>query len=73
MQARSEAVRVGNHTAQVNPSSLPTAEARPRFKLIKLEERIAPGGGIIAPTGNTNGIYTPSGLKICTTPQPTHL
>jgi hypothetical protein len=68
MQARSETVPVGNGTAQVSPSNPPARDRSPRFKLIKLEERIAPGG--IAPPGRTVGTYTPTGVKTCTTPQP---
>jgi hypothetical protein len=45
MQARNQTMTVDNEEAQKRQAE-PTTRARtPRFKLIKLEERIAPGGG----------------------------
>ena len=45
MQARNEKMIVDSHEAQRGQAEPPTRERTPRFKLIKLEERIAPGGG----------------------------
>jgi hypothetical protein len=61
MQARSETMTVETDAAQVSPSHLPAGERRPRFKLIKLEERIAPGGIPTTATG-----LGPSGMYVCT-------
>jgi hypothetical protein len=58
MQARNESVAVGNDEAQRGQAELTTRERRPRFKLIKLEERIAPYGGI----GNASNNCGPTGL-----------
>ncbi len=45
MQARNETMAV-DHSEVQRGQAEPTTRARtPRFKLIKLEERIAPGGG----------------------------
>jgi hypothetical protein len=63
MQARSETMTVDNDAAQVSPTHPPAGQRRPRFKLIKLEERIAPGGGIRR-TWTSDG---PSGQLVCTT------
>jgi hypothetical protein len=62
MQARSETMTVENDAAQVSPSDPPARERRPRFKLIKLEERIAPGG-----YGGTATGTNPSAVHACTT------
>jgi hypothetical protein len=45
MQGRNETMAVGNDEAQRGPAEPTTRERTPRFKLIKLEERIAPGRG----------------------------
>jgi hypothetical protein len=45
MQARHEKTTVGHDEAQRGQAEPTTRERTPRFKLIKLEERIAPGGG----------------------------
>ena len=45
MQARDETMTVDKDEAQRAPAEPTTRERTPRFKLIKLEERIAPGGG----------------------------
>jgi hypothetical protein len=44
MQARNQTMTVGNDEAQRGQAEPTTRERTPRFKLIKLEERIAPGG-----------------------------
>jgi hypothetical protein len=45
MQPRNEKTTVGHDEAQRGHAEPATRERTPRFKLIKLEERIAPGGG----------------------------
>jgi hypothetical protein len=45
MESHSETMRVENDAAGIGPAQVPSRERRPRFRLIKLEERIAPGGG----------------------------
>jgi hypothetical protein len=45
MQARHEKTTVSHNEAQRDPAEPTTRERTPRFKLIKLEQRIAPGGG----------------------------
>jgi hypothetical protein len=60
MQARNETMSVDSDEAQRGPAEPTTRERTPRFKLIKLEERIAPGGGLQG--GNT---------KYCNITQPT--
>jgi hypothetical protein len=59
MQARNETMTVGNDEAQRNPAEPTTRERTPRFKLIKLEERIAPGGG------DPTTMYTGDGTVHC--------
>jgi hypothetical protein len=60
MQARNEAMAVDNDEAQRSQAEPTTRVRTPRFKLIKLEERIAPGGGVHVPTG-----VPPSHRTIC--------
>jgi hypothetical protein len=71
MQARIETMTVENDAAQVGPTNLPAHERRPRFKLIKLEERIAPGGIMKEPVRMPT-VYI-SGLRVCTVPTATNL
>jgi hypothetical protein len=51
MQARNETMTVENDEAKKVQAEPTTRVRTPRFKLIKLEERIAPGGG----GGTTDG------------------
>jgi hypothetical protein len=44
MQARNETMTAGHDEARKGEAGPTTRERTPRFKLIKLEERIAPGG-----------------------------
>jgi hypothetical protein len=44
MQARNETMTVDRDDAQKGHAEPTTRERTPRFKLVKLEERIAPGG-----------------------------
>jgi hypothetical protein len=44
MQARNETMTVDRDDAQTGHAEPMTRKQTPRFKLIKLEERIAPGG-----------------------------
>jgi hypothetical protein len=55
MQARNKTMAVDHDEAQIGQAEPTTRERTPRFKLIKLEERIAPGGvgGISGKTANT--------------------
>jgi hypothetical protein len=66
MAVPSETIPVVNDAPQVSSSQLPACERRPRFKLIKLEERIAPGG--IIREGMTGGPTGPTGVRVCTMP-----
>jgi hypothetical protein len=68
MQARNETIAVGQDETQIGPVQPTTRGRTPRFKLIKLEERIAPGGLIggtnsmrCAPTGGHTAPTTPQG------------
>jgi hypothetical protein len=48
MQARDETMTFDRDEAPKAPAEPTTREQTPRFKLIKLEERIAPGGPFLA-------------------------
>jgi hypothetical protein len=61
MQARDVKMTAGQDEAERGQVEPPTRERTPRFKLIKLEERIAPGGGNSAQTGSLLGRLTCGG------------